>query len=143
MVLDITRDSAKQLVRTKGVTIVPFTGRNSDAEAIAIDPDGDAMISLEGRVAVIGPDGKLRSTIRIPGCDKTYAWGAIEAGGQRAATYNKTEIAIWDRPSGKLLGTGELGRIPSAIAFVPKRSEVLLAFDDQIQFWVPGKSMRS
>jgi WD40 repeat protein len=143
MVFDINRDGVKQLVRTKGVTTVAFTSRNFDSDVIAIDPDGDALISLDGRVAVVGSDGKPRSTLRIPNCEKVYAWGAIEAGGPRAATYNKTHIAVWDRTSGKLLGTGEFGRVPVDIVFPPKRAEVLIVFDDQIHFWAPGKSMRS
>jgi sugar lactone lactonase YvrE len=143
MVFDYSHEGNKLLARTKGVNLATLTKRNDEADVMAMDPDGDALIALEGRVAVLAPDGKTRSTLQVPACEKLYAYGAIEIGGPRAATYTETAVAIWDRTTGRLIGAGELGQMPGEIHFPVKREEVLVQIDDRLVFWVPGKAVRT
>ena len=115
---------------------------NSDSEVLAVDPDGEILISLDGRVAVVGLDGKTRSTIRVPRCEAVLDFGVIEPGGTRAITYDTKDLALWDRKTGKLLAN-VAAVSPEDILFLPKRPDIVVVFDDRVALWLPGKGVRT
>jgi hypothetical protein len=145
MVFDVAVADFDGLVRTRGNELVNVLRRNEESEVLDVDPDGDALIALEGRVAVADTrDGKPRSSaLRMPGCEKLSAFGVVETRGTRAATYNADEVAVWDRTTGKLVASARFDSRPHTVLFVPKTSELILVADDRLVLWTPARSTRT
>jgi hypothetical protein len=143
LILSSDGDERKQLMRAKfgGKPELMFAF-NHDADILGVEADSEIMLVLDGRVAVVGQNGALVSTIRVPHCAPIYAYGALEEAGTRAATWDNKDLALWDRKTGKLLASAALGTNPEEVQFLPKRAEVLLRFDERLVFWT-GKGLRA
>lgn len=134
-------DNKKQMLRAKGAKPEVLFSFNPESDVLAAEPLSDTMLVLDGRVAVVGQDGKLLSTIRIPHCAPIYAYGALEDYGPRAATWDPKDLAIWDRKTGKPIAVASIGG-QQEVVFMPKRSELLVRFDDRLVVWSPNKGTR-
>jgi hypothetical protein len=142
VVIESETENGRRIVTTRGAKLEPIYPFNPDASVIAVDPDDDALVAIDGRVAVIGLDGKLRSTIRVPHCEATLAFGVAEPGGTRAITNDDMQLALWDRKTGALLANIDTA-MPEDIVFIPGRPEILLNFDDRVVAWTPTKGTRT
>lgn len=142
LVLQVEEGEAEKIMRARTTTAETVVVYNRRAEVIAVDPDGEMLVALDGRVAVVGQDGKLKSTIRMPHCEDTLMFGVAEPGGSRAITYDHKDFALWDRKTGKLIANVKVDS-PEDILFIPKREEVLIVLDDRIVVWTPTKGTRT
>jgi WD40 repeat protein len=142
LLLTVDHDDHKRVLRAKGTKPEPLFEFNYDASTMAVDPDGDILLTLDGRVAVVGQDGKSIATLRVPHCETIWHSGELETGGNRAVTYDQKDLALWDRKTGKLLATIKSG-YPESTKFVPKREELVLRFDDRVVLWSPTKGTRT
>ncbi len=142
LLLTVDHDDHKRVLRAKGTKLEPLFEFNYDASTLAVDPDGDILLTLDGRVAVVGQDGKSIATLRVPHCETIWQTGALESTGNRAATFDQKDLALWDRKTGELLASIKVGRAETA-SFVPKRAELVLRFDDRVVLWSPTKGTRT
>jgi hypothetical protein len=80
--------------------------------------------------------------LTVPQCESVLPYGKVEIGGNRAATWTATDLALWDRNAGKLIASAHFDQEPDKVLFIPKQAEVLLLLDDKVTLWTPGKGTR-
>lgn len=142
LLLAVNDGDHKQILRTKDTSLVPLFRFNYDAEVVSADPDGDILVAVEGRVAVATQEGKSTSTLRIPHCEAIYQHAVVDPRSSRAVTYDSKDLALWDRKTGTLLASIKSSSF-NEIAFIPKRDELVIVFDDRVVLWSPTKGTRT
>jgi hypothetical protein len=142
LMFDAETRGEHKVMRTKDATVETLFAYNSDSEVLAADPEAELLISLDGRVAVVGLDGKTRSTIRVPHCESTLDFGVLEPGGTRAILYDTKDLSLWDRRTGKLIANIK-AKSPEDVVFIPNRQEIVIAFEDKVVLWTPTKGARA
>ncbi len=142
LVLNVEGERSHRIMRAKTTSAEVLFAYNSDSDVLAVDPDDDILLALDGRVAVVGQDGRAKSTLRIPHCERSFALGVAEPGGSRAITYDNRDFALWDRKTGKLIANAKVDT-PEDVLFLPRREEVVIVLDDRVVLWTPNKGTRT
>ena len=131
-------DVPQKLVITSGNQLADITSYHLDATIDDVDVDaGIAAFSLGGTTTLLAFADHAQTKVVSPRCAE-YATVQLERHGGRVLVYDGNDLLLWDRTTGKAVGTAHFTEPPSDAMFLPGERELLILLDDRLAWWDPA-----
>lgn len=131
-------DKPSTLYVSRGKQLVDVYAHHLDAIIDDVDVDaGLSAISIAGTTHVVELKGKKTvSRLAVPDCDD-YGSAVLERGGPRAVTYSDGDAMLYQRKTGRLLGSVHLPQDIYQPVFIPDHDELILQYTGGFALWSP------